>query len=391
MQGRRGSGWGGVGWEGKGREAAQEGRQDWGQGAGWQGSANCPWHWGHSSVEREQGTAGPGRIVVPQLTAALSSPACLLLTCCCPLPRPSLPPAATHPPLPPLQGLQGGPHNHTISALAVALKMANTEEFRQYQAQVVANCAALCARMQALGYKVVSDGTDNHLILVDLKPAGIDGARVQTVLDEVSITLNKNSVPGDKSAMTPGGIRIGTPALTTRGFKEADFERVAEFIHRAIVIAKDCQASTPAPGKLKVGALACGHMRARARAHVWLLVVQGPVVGGLALALGHACSVGPALTGSYCHGVSLQAAASAAGSGSRHLTHTSRTQPGPGSSPVPFAPPPSPPPPPPSSPPPREQEFKEYLEKGEGSTRPDIPQLRSEVEALATSFPMPGL
>lgn len=148
-------------------------------------------------------------------------------------------------------GLQGGPHNHTISALAVALKQANTQEFKQYQKQVVSNCQALSKRMVELGYSIVSGGTDNHLILVDLKPNAIDGARVQQVLDEVHITLNKNSVPGDKSAMTPGGMRIGTPALTTRGFKEADFVKVAEFIDRAVKIAKECQANTPAPGKLK--------------------------------------------------------------------------------------------------------------------------------------------
>jgi glycine hydroxymethyltransferase len=148
-------------------------------------------------------------------------------------------------------GLQGGPHNHTISALAVALKQANTEDFRTYQKQVVANAKALCKRMQELGYKVVSDGTDNHLILVDLKPSGIDGLRVQSVLDEVSITLNKNSVPGDKSAVVPGGMRVGTPALTTRGFKENDFIRVAELIHRAVVIAKDCNSKLPAGTKGK--------------------------------------------------------------------------------------------------------------------------------------------
>jgi glycine hydroxymethyltransferase len=148
-------------------------------------------------------------------------------------------------------GLQGGPHNHTIAALAVALKQAKTPEFQQYQQQVVANCQALSQRMTELGYSIVSGGTDNHLILVDLKPNSIDGARVQTVLDLVSITLNKNSVPGDKSAMVPGGMRIGTPALTTRGFKEEDFVQVANFIDRAVKIAKDCQAKTPAPGKLK--------------------------------------------------------------------------------------------------------------------------------------------
>eukprot|EP00879_Flechtneria_rotunda_P009888 GHRR01010340.1.p1 GENE.GHRR01010340.1~~GHRR01010340.1.p1 ORF type:complete len:491 (+),score=156.78 GHRR01010340.1:161-1633(+) len=148
-------------------------------------------------------------------------------------------------------GLQGGPHNHTIAALAVALKQANTTEFKQYQQQVVANCQALAARMQHLGYTIVSGGTDNHLILVDLKSNSIDGARVQGVLDLVSITLNKNSVPGDKSAMVPGGMRIGTPALTTRGFKESEFVQVADFIDRAVTIAKDCQANTPAPGKLR--------------------------------------------------------------------------------------------------------------------------------------------
>ncbi|KAF5827161.1 serine hydroxymethyltransferase 3 [Dunaliella salina] len=148
-------------------------------------------------------------------------------------------------------GLQGGPHNHTISALAVALKMANTPEFVAYQKQVIANAQAVSKRMVELGYGVVSGGTDNHLILVDLKPQGVDGARVQTVLDEVHITLNKNSVPGDKSAIVPGGIRIGTPALTTRGFKEAEFVRIADFINRACMIAKDCAAKTPQPAKLK--------------------------------------------------------------------------------------------------------------------------------------------
>uniref|UniRef100_A0A7S3QT21 Serine hydroxymethyltransferase n=1 Tax=Dunaliella tertiolecta TaxID=3047 RepID=A0A7S3QT21_DUNTE len=148
-------------------------------------------------------------------------------------------------------GLQGGPHNHTISALAVALKMANTPEFVEYQKQVVANSKAMSKRMVELGYGVVSGGTDNHLILVDLKPQGVDGARVQTVLDEVHITLNKNSVPGDKSAIVPGGIRIGAPALTTRGFKEAEFVQIADFIDRACKIAKDCAAKTPQPAKLK--------------------------------------------------------------------------------------------------------------------------------------------
>ena len=87
-------------------------------------------------------------------------------------------------------------------------------------------------RLMALGYTLVSGGTDNHLILMDLKPSGVDGARAQSVLDLASITLNKNSVPGDKSAIIPGGVRIGTPALTTRGFKQDDFVRIADFLDR---------------------------------------------------------------------------------------------------------------------------------------------------------------
>jgi len=147
-------------------------------------------------------------------------------------------------------GLQGGPHNHTISGLAVALKKAMEPEFVDYQKQVVANSRAMAKRLMQHGYKIVSDGTDNHLILVDLKPQGVNGAQVQHIMDAVHITLNKNSVPGDKSAMIPGGIRIGAPALTTRGMDEKDFEQVAEFVHRGIQIAADCKAKTPAPGKL---------------------------------------------------------------------------------------------------------------------------------------------
>ena len=148
-------------------------------------------------------------------------------------------------------GIQGGPHNHTISGLAVALGQAATPEFRAYQQQVLNNSRALAERLRAHGYTLVSGGTDNHLILVDLKPAGIDGARAQHVLDAVHITLNKNSVPGDKSAVVPGGVRIGTPALTTRGLREADFERVGDIFHAAMGIAKELSDSTPGDGKLR--------------------------------------------------------------------------------------------------------------------------------------------
>lgn len=140
-------------------------------------------------------------------------------------------------------GLQGGPHNHTIGGLAVCLKHAQSPEFKAYQSQVVSNCRALASRLIELGYKLVSGGSDNHLVLVDLRPMGIDGARVEKILDMASITLNKNSVPGDKSALVPGGIRIGSPAMTTRGFGEKEFIAVADFIHEGVRITLEAKKS----------------------------------------------------------------------------------------------------------------------------------------------------
>lgn len=142
-------------------------------------------------------------------------------------------------------GLQGGPHNHTIGALAVCLKHAQSPEFKVYQNNVVSNCKALGNRLIELGYKLVSGGSDNHLILVDLRPLGIDGARVEKILEMVSIILNKNSVPGDKSATVPGGIRLGTPAMTTRGFGEREFVSAADFIHEGVKIAIEAKQSSP--------------------------------------------------------------------------------------------------------------------------------------------------
>lgn len=141
-------------------------------------------------------------------------------------------------------GHQGGPHNHTITALAVALHQAQQKDFKEYQLQVLENAKALAARLGegkdsgGLGYSVVSGGTDNHLVLVDLKSKDIDGARVERVLELVGVAANKNTVPGDKSAMKPGGLRMGTPAMTTRGFTAQDFKRVADIVHRAVNITK---------------------------------------------------------------------------------------------------------------------------------------------------------
>jgi glycine hydroxymethyltransferase len=139
-------------------------------------------------------------------------------------------------------GHQGGPHNHTITALAVALKQAQAPEFKEYQNIVLQNAKALAERLGnskesgGLGYNIVSGGTDNHLVLVDLKSKGVDGARVERVLELAGVASNKNTVPGDKSAMKPGGLRMGTPAMTTRGFQPGDFKRVADIVHRAVSI-----------------------------------------------------------------------------------------------------------------------------------------------------------
>jgi len=140
--------------------------------------------------------------------------------------------------------LQGGPHNHQIGALAVALKWAADPAFKVYQKQVVANSRALAARLMQHGYKVVTDGTDNHLVLWDLRPAGLSGAKMQAACDACHITLNKNCVVGDLSAMNPGGVRIGSPAMTSRGLKEQDFEKIADLLHEVSQVCLTVQATS---------------------------------------------------------------------------------------------------------------------------------------------------
>ncbi|KAI9149801.1 glycine hydroxymethyltransferase shm1 [Blastocladiella emersonii ATCC 22665] len=132
---------------------------------------------------------------------------------------------------------QGGPHNNTIAAVAVALKQVASPQWKAYAQQVRRNATALADRLKELGYKVVTDGTDNHLVLWDLRPVKLTGSKLEKVCDQLAITLNKNAVHGDTSALSPGGVRVGTPALTSRSFKEADFVQVADFLHRAVQIA----------------------------------------------------------------------------------------------------------------------------------------------------------
>jgi glycine hydroxymethyltransferase len=134
-------------------------------------------------------------------------------------------------------GCQGGPHNNTIAGVAVALKHVATSEFRKYARQVRLNAKKLAESLTSYGYKIVTEGTDNHIVLWDLRPQGLTGSKMEKLCDLVKITLNKNAVHGDTSALTPGGVRLGTPALTSRGFKEEDFEQVAAYLHRAVQIA----------------------------------------------------------------------------------------------------------------------------------------------------------
>ncbi|PXF45152.1 Serine hydroxymethyltransferase 4 [Gracilariopsis chorda] len=140
--------------------------------------------------------------------------------------------------------LQGGPHNHQIAALTVQLKEVATEEFRKYSKQVVSNAKALADQLMKHGFKLVTDGTDNHLVLWDLRPNDFSGSKAQLLFDKCSITLNKNAVHGDKSALNPGGVRLGTPALTSRGFTEDDFRKVADFLDRGVKIGLKIQENT---------------------------------------------------------------------------------------------------------------------------------------------------
>merc|ERR1712050_65563 len=138
-------------------------------------------------------------------------------------------------------GLQGGPHNQSITALAVALKAAQAPEFKVYQEQVMKNAQALGQSLLDRKFDLVSGGTDNHLLLIDLRSKGVNGNKAELVCDQASLILNKNTVPGDKSAMNPSGLRVGTPAMTSRGLVEADFARVGELIGDAVDVVAEIQ------------------------------------------------------------------------------------------------------------------------------------------------------
>jgi glycine hydroxymethyltransferase len=150
-------------------------------------------------------------------------------------------------------GLQGGPHNHTTAAIAVALKEASGEDFRGYAARVVGNARALGEQLAARGFELVSGGTDNHLLLIDLTSKDIPGKVAAKALDRAGIVVNHNSVPYDtRKPFDPSGIRIGTPSLTSRGIPEAEMAMVAEWIDRTVLAARGGDEDTVAKVRAEV-------------------------------------------------------------------------------------------------------------------------------------------
>ena len=146
-------------------------------------------------------------------------------------------------------GIQGGPLMHVIAAKAVALKEALSPAFKEYASQIVKNAAVLAKTLIANGFRIVSGGTDNHLMLVDLRSKNLTGKEAEHLLDEAGITVNKNTIPYEPlSPFVTSGIRLGSAALTTRGFKEADMEEVANIIAVILDNPQDESAQTKAAG-----------------------------------------------------------------------------------------------------------------------------------------------
>ena len=137
--------------------------------------------------------------------------------------------------------LQGGPHNHQIGALCVALKQVKDPAFKKYIQKVKSNSVALADYLISKGYDLVTKGTENHLVLWNLRPQGLTGNKMEKVADMCHITLNKNAVFGDSSALSPGGVRIGMPAMTSRGCTEEDFVAIGEFLHEVVEICLEIQ------------------------------------------------------------------------------------------------------------------------------------------------------
>lgn len=140
--------------------------------------------------------------------------------------------------------LQGGPHEHQIAAICTQMKEVMSPEFKEYIRQVKANAKALAEGLMKRGQTLITNGTDNHLILINLRPQKLTGSKMEKVCEKVHISVNKNTISGDKSAMTPGGIRIGTPAMTTRGCNEKDMDTIADLLTKAAQVARKIQDKT---------------------------------------------------------------------------------------------------------------------------------------------------
>ena len=148
-------------------------------------------------------------------------------------------------------GLQGGPLMHIIAAKAAAFGQALSPEFKAYQQQILANAEALARALSERGFRLVSGGTDTHLMLVDLRPKGVSGVQAERLLEQVGITANKNAIPFDPEKPTvTSGLRLGTPAVTTRGMGSAEMEQIAELIDRAVA-AIGSEAEERVKGKLR--------------------------------------------------------------------------------------------------------------------------------------------
>lgn len=140
---------------------------------------------------------------------------------------------------------QGGPHNNTIAAVAVALHQVNTQNFVDYSLQVIKNAKFLAKELQKHGFEIVTGGTDNHIVLVNLKSKGITGSKFEKLAEMCNVSINKNTIATDKSALNPSGIRLGTPAMTSRGFVESDFKFVADTLNNICNLAIKIQQKSP--------------------------------------------------------------------------------------------------------------------------------------------------
>jgi len=132
-------------------------------------------------------------------------------------------------------GLQGGPHMHTIAGIAYAFGIALKKDFYKYQKQIIKNSKKLAEELIKRGFQLYTGGTDNHLMMIDLKPLGLDGKTAEALLERANIIANRNSLPSDTSPFNPSGIRLGTPAITSRGMKEREMIKIAEFFERILI------------------------------------------------------------------------------------------------------------------------------------------------------------